>query len=185
MDGASDATPAAPPIPPVSAPELLARRLPAEAAGFTRGALVPIRQPQVGVEQAYATPGRTAAAFVQVLRPAGGEQLPQGTSSPAVQQEYQRSVTEAERGTGPHRRLRVANEFNEPEADPIFRCAELEGTYGRQPVQSMICVGAAGGQLLRVRASMPRRTPALADSRAFLREIVSSMRNVPTPPEGG
>jgi hypothetical protein len=96
-----------------------------------------------------------------------------------VQGEYQRSIAEAVRGAGQHRRLTVIREVNQPEDNPLFRCAELEGTYGRQPVQSMICVGAAGGQLLRVRASMPRRDPPLADPRAFLRDIVAALRVMP------
>lgn len=168
------------PIPVASAPELLARRLPTEAAGFQRGATVPLRQPHPGVEVAYATPGRTAAGFVQVLRPpTDPAALPDGIEAPAVQSEYQRSIAEAARGAGQHRRLRVVNEMNQPEENPLFRCAELEGTYGRQPVTSMICVGAAGGQLLRLRASMPRRDPPLADPRAFLRDIVAGLRVLP------
>lgn len=168
------------PIPTVSAPELLAQRLPSQAASFQRGATAPVRQPHQGVEVAYATPGRTAAGFVQVLRPPGGrDALPDGIESPAVQAEYQRSITEAARGAGPHRRLTVIREVNHPENNPLFRCAELEGTYGRQPVQSMICVGAAGGQLLRLRVSMPRRDPPLADSRAFLRDMIAALRVLP------
>lgn len=169
------------PIPTASAPELMAQRLPAQAGSFQRGATVPLRQPLPGVEVAYATPGRTAAAFVQVLRPPGegASTLADGTESPTVQGEYQRSVAEAARGAGAHRRLTVIREVNQPETNPLFRCAELEGTYGRQPVQSMICVGGAGGQLLRLRASMPRRDPPLADSRAFLRDIVAAIRVAP------
>jgi len=165
------------PIPVASAPELLAQRLPSQAAGFQRGATVPLRQPFPGVEVAYATPGRTAAGFVQVLRaPGDTASAPDGIQAPAVQAEYQRSITEAARGAGAHRRLTVVREVSHPEENPLFRCAELEGTYGRQPVQSMICVGAAGGQLLRLRVSMPRRNPPLADSRAFLSEIVAALR---------
>lgn len=166
------------PIPTASAPEAMAQRLPAQAASFQRGATVPLRQPLPGVEVAYATPGRTAAAFVQILRPPGEgtSTLSDGTESATVQGEYQRSIAEAARGAGPHRRLTVIREANLPEDNPLFRCAELEGTYGRQPVQSVICVGGAGGQLLRLRASMPRRDPPLADLRAFLRDIVAALR---------
>lgn len=181
MDDSPPAVPLPPaPIPTASGPELLAQRLPSQAASFQKGATVPVRQPFPGVEVAYATPGRTAAGFVQVLRPSGGgESLPDGIESPAVQGEYQRSIADAARGAGPHRRLTVIRELSQPENNPLFRCAELEGTYGRQPVQSMICVGAAGGQLLRVRASMPRRDPPVADSRAFLRDIIAALRVLP------
>jgi hypothetical protein len=182
MDTAPSGRPSLPsaPVPVASAPERLAERLPSQAAGFQKGAAQPLRQPSPGVEVAYATPGRTAAGFVQVLRPPGdGAALPDGIGSPSVQAEYQRFVAEVVRGAGAHRRLAVVREVNQPEGDPLFRCAELEGTYGRQPVQSMICVGAAGGQLLRLRTSMARRDPPLADSRAFLREIVAALRMRP------
>ncbi|MDB5416041.1 MAG: hypothetical protein JWR10_4376 [Rubritepida sp.] len=164
------------PIPVATAPELLARRLPAEAASFRRGATTPVRQPSPGVEVAYATNGRTAAGFVQVLRPPGEDALPDGIESAAAQAEYQRSIAEAVRGAGQHRRLRVIAEVNHPENNPLFHCAEMEGTYGRQAVQSMTCVGGAGGQLLRIRVSMPQHEPALADPRAFLRDITAALR---------
>ncbi len=179
MEGASPEGGAAAvaPVRAVSAPEALAQRLPSQAAGFQRGATVPTAQPLPGVEVAYATPSRVAAAFVQVLRPPSA--VTDGTGSPAVEEEFQRSIADAARGSGPHRRLRVVREANQPARSPLLRCAELEGTYGRQPVQSTICVGAAGGQLLRLRVSMPRRDPAPADTRAFLAEIVAALRATP------
>nr|WP_314073511.1 hypothetical protein [uncultured Roseococcus sp.] len=179
MDGATpEGGASAPaPVPVVSAPEALAQRLPSQAAGFQRGATVPTSQPLPGVEVAYATPSRTAAGFVQVLR--APSQVTDGIGSPAVEAEYQRSIADAARGAGPHRRLQVVREANRPEGGALFRCADLEGTYGRQPVQSTICVGAAGGQLLRLRVSMPRRDPAPADARGFLNEIVAALRTAP------
>jgi hypothetical protein len=40
----------------------------------------------------------------------------------------------------------------------------------------MLCVGAAAGQLLRVRVSMPRRDFPAADSQAFLAAIAAALR---------
>jgi hypothetical protein len=162
-------------VPVVSAPARLAERLPAQAGTFQRGATSPIEQPLPGVEVAYATAGRSAAGFVQVVRPPS-EAPPDGPGSLVAQDEYQRMVAAAQRGAGPHRRLRVVQESDQPPAAPLFRCAHLEGTYGRTPVTSTSCVGAAGGQLLRLRVSMPRRDPPAADPRAFISDIAAALR---------
>ena len=66
--------------------------------------------------------------------------------------------------------------MGESERAGLFRCADLEGSYGRQPVQSMICVGAAAGQMIRIRLSMPRRDTPAADTSAFLSAIAASVR---------
>lgn len=166
---------ATPPVPVVSAPARLAERLPAQASTFQRGATAPIEQPLPGVEVAYATAGRSAAGFVQVVRPPS-EAPPDGPGSLVVQDEYQRMLTAAQRGAGPHRRLRLVQESDQPPGAPLFRCADLEGTYGRTPVTSTSCVGAAGGQLLRLRVSMPRRDPPAADPRAFIRAVTAALR---------
>ena len=163
------------PVPVVSAPARLAERLPARAGSFQRGSSAALDQPLPGVEVSYATAGRSAAGFVQVLRPPAAAP-PDGPGSPLVQEEYQRDLSVAQRGSGPHRRLRLLQESDQPPGAPLFRCAELEGTYGRTAVTSTTCVGAAGGQLLRLRISMPRRDPPLADPRAFIREITAALR---------
>jgi hypothetical protein len=167
--------PATAPVPVVSAPQRLAERLPAQAASFQRGTTANIDQPLPGVEVPYATAGRSAAGFVQVLRPPTVAP-PDGPGSLVVQDEYQRVVTAAQRGSGPHRRLRLVQESDQPPGQPLFRCADLEGAYGRTAVTSTTCVGAAGGQLLRLRVSMPRRDPPLADPRAFIRDITEALR---------
>ncbi len=163
------------PVPVVSAPARLAERLPAQAGSFQRGMTATIEQPLAGVEVPFATPGRTAAGFVQVLRPPAVAP-PDGPGSLVVQDEYQRMVTAAQRGSGPHRRLRLVQESEQPPGAPLFRCADLEGAYGRTAVTSTTCVGAAGGQLLRLRVSMPRRDPPAADPRAFIRDITAALR---------
>jgi hypothetical protein len=171
-----DASVATGPVPRADAPAALANRLPASAAGFQRGATVPVTQPQSGTEVNYATEGRRAAAFVQVLAPVAATPPNDGPNDPEAQSEFQRWVAESARGQGPARRLSVASEFHEPPSAPLMRCAAMEGTYGRQPVQSLVCVGAAGGHMLRIRASMPRHTPPVADPRAFVREVAAALR---------
>lgn len=167
--------PATAPVPVVSAPQRLAERLPAQAGSFQRGTTASIDQPLPGVEVPYSTQGRTAAGFVQVLRPPSVAP-PDGPGSLVVQEEYQRMVAAAQRGAGPHRRLRLVQESDQPPGAPLFRCADLEGAYGRTAVTSTTCVGAAGGQLLRLRVSMPRRDPPAADPRAFIRDITEALR---------
>jgi hypothetical protein len=163
------------PSPSSPPPQRLAERLPARAGSFQRGTTAAIDQPLPGVEVPYATPGRSAAGFVQVLRPPSVAP-PDGPGSLVVQDEYQRVVAAAQRGSGPHRRLRLVQESDQPPGQPLFRCADLEGAYGRTAVTSTTCVGAAGGQLLRLRVSMPRRDPPLADPRAFIRDITAALR---------
>jgi hypothetical protein len=148
--------------------EAVAARLPEAAGVFTRGATVPVRQPMEGLEVNYATLGRRAAAFVQVVRPVSG------AADAVAVAEYVRWRTETSTGERPGRRLSIVQEFEEA-AGPGFRCAAMEGSYGRQPVQSMVCVGAHGGHVLRVRVSMMRDTPPAADARAFLRDVAVAL----------
>lgn len=120
---------------------------------------------------AYATANRQAAGFVQVLR--ANAALPDGAASPAVQAEFTRWRDAAAHEGGRNRRLNVVGEREEA---GMFRCAELEGNYGRQPVRSTVCAGAAGGQLLRLRLTQPRRDPPAADAAAFVREVAAALR---------
>jgi hypothetical protein len=160
----------------VAPAEALAERLPASAAGFQRGSTAVVSGERSGREVAYATQGRTAraAGFVQVVTFA--TPLADGPASPEAMAEFSRWRQEAAEGSGPNRRLRETAQFDAPAANPLLRCAELEGNYGRQAVQSMVCVGAAGGQMLRLRVAMPRRDPPVAQPRAFAEEIAASLR---------
>ena len=124
-----------------------------------------------GREVAYATSNRQAAAFVQVLRPAAA--LPDGAASPEARAEFARWRDTATTEGGRNRRLRVVGETDEAN---LFRCAQMEGTYGRTPMRSTICVGAAGGQLLRLRLTQQRLEPPPADDRAFIAAIAEALR---------
>lgn len=139
-------------------PEALARLLPAEAGGLRRGTEAPLDNG--GREVAYATPGRTAAAVVELLAAARGG--------------HAQFVAQSADGGGPHRRLREVGGFREG----ALQCAELEGAYGRhQPVRSLVCTGEAGtAAQVRLRVSMPRRDPPAADARAFARAIAAALR---------
>lgn len=148
--------------------EAIAARLPDASAGFTRGATVPVLRPMEGLEVNYATPGRRAAGFVQIVRPEAG------ATDAAATAEYARWRSETSTGERPGRRMSIVEEFQEA-AGPGFRCAAMEGSYGRQPVQSLVCVGTRAGNVLRVRVSMMRDTPPAADPRAFLRDVARAL----------
>lgn len=151
-----------------ASPSALAAALPASADSFQRGATVPVRQPMEGLEVNYSTPNRRGAAFVQVVRPESG-------AAPAVAAaEYTRWLAEVTTGERPGRRLRVVQEFTEA-GGPGLRCAALEGSYGRQPVESTFCVGAAGPHVLRLRATMMREGAPAGDARVFMAEMARSL----------
>ena len=150
-----------PPPPAISTADALLGRLPAELGGFSRGSTTPVTEPVAGSEVAYATINRGIAGYVQVLGPAEPDAAPG---------ELQRFVAAV--ATGSSRRMRQR-------AQPSlggFTCAELEGTYGRQAVESLACAGAFGGQLVRLRLTMVRRGDRMADARAFAEGIAAALR---------
>jgi len=165
------AAPAATP-PRAGSAEALAGALPAQAGAFARGATVPVRQPMEGLEVNYATPNRRGAAFVQVVRPAEGGA--QGGAPAVAVSEYARWLAEVSTGARPGRRLTLVQEFAEP-AGPGLRCAALEGRYGREPVQSTLCVGASGGHVLRLRVSSIRDAVPAAEARSFMTEVAQAL----------
>ncbi|MBL6455548.1 hypothetical protein JMJ55_09460 [Belnapia sp. T6] len=162
-----------PAAPPPSA-AALAARLPAEAAGFQRGATTTL--PGDGRETGYRTTGRTAAgATVEITRP-GEAALPEGTDSPDAAAAFARLVEEATR-PAPQRRLRAETRFALPEgASPALQCVETSGAYGRERVRGLLCAGGVSGGILRLRVTMPQRDPAPADPRAFALAILDALR---------
>lgn len=162
--------------PPAAAPQLLAARLPEEAAGFRRGATLPLPQRLEGTEVAYASRGRVAAGAILELYRLPEGPVPQGTAAPAVQVALAELLEEALRAPG-HRKQRETARLTLPEAaDPGLACAETSGVYGRERVQGLLCAGGLGGGLLRLRVTMPQREPAPADPRAFALAILAALR---------
>jgi hypothetical protein len=139
----------------------LVSRLPAEAAGLRRGQALPLGRGQEGREVAYTSRGRPGAgATVEILGAEGAAAVPGGADSPAVSAALEELLAEALRPQ-PHRRVRERARFSLPEtaaAGPAaLRCAETEGSYGRERVQGLLCAGGFGGRLLRLRLAMPQR----------------------------
>jgi hypothetical protein len=162
--------------PPPATPVVLATRLPDEAAGFRRGATLPLPQRLDGQEVAYATRGRVAAgAILELYRLAEGP-VPSGATSPAAAAALAELLEEALRAPG-HRKQRETSRLVLPtEADPGLACAETTGVYGRERVQGLFCAGGIGGGLLRLRVTMPQREPPPADPRAFATAILAALR---------
>jgi len=158
---ATDAPPAATRL---STADALLARLPDSVGGFRRGATTPLTDPAPGSEVAYATANRAIAGYVQVLRRA--EPLPAGTAAA----ELRRFVAEA--ATGSSRRMRE----RAPPTLAGLDCAELEGTYGRQAVESLACAGVFGGQLVRLRLTMVRRGERMAEARGFAEGVAAALR---------
>jgi hypothetical protein len=181
--------PQAAPAPPGPPPPRLAlgdaaARLPPEAAGFLRGRILPLRAPaqgrepprETGREVAYATGSQQhrAAALVQLL-PAGPD-LPDGPDSPRAVAAFEAELAEQVAGRDRARNLRETGRFPvTANGRPALTCARLAGTFGRQPVEGLVCGGAVGGNLVRLRVSMPSRQPPLADPRAFASAIVAAL----------
>lgn len=164
-----------PPAPRLSLTDANAR-LPAEAAGFRRGQSLPLRSNPRGQEVAYATPAhRQRAAAVVKLLPVGPT-LADGVASPQATAAFEAELNDAVHGPDRARRLRAGARLTLPAGQrPALACAELEGTYGRQPVEGLVCAGAVGGNLVRLRVSMPRQQPSLADAQAFASAIVAAL----------
>lgn len=154
-----------------------AGRLPPEAAGFRRGQTLPAAPPGVGQEVAYATPAarQRAAAVVKLAQVGAG--LADGPASAEAQAAFQAELNDAVQGRDRARQMRETRRFPlEVAGRAVLNCAELAGTFGRQPVEGLVCAGGVGGNLVRLRVSMPRAAPALADAPAFASAIVAALR---------
>jgi hypothetical protein len=149
----------------------LVGRLPESLGDFSRGGTTVMDgATRGGQEIAYATANRALAGFVQVvpqLEPMSEAGLPEA---------LQRFVYDSTANTPIHRRLRERLSVNLPEMQPMLRCSELEGTYGRQPVESLACVGVFGGQLVRLRVSHIRREGRMAEVRGFAELVAATLR---------
>ncbi len=167
---------AVPPAPRLSVQDA-ASRLPDEAAGFRRGQTLPARAPATGQEVTYATPAaRQRAAAVVKLAPVGPD-LPDGAASPAASAAFQAELNDAVQGRDRARHMNETRRFPLMVAGaPALDCAALAGTFGRQPVEGLVCAGGVGGNLVRLRVSMPKVTPSLADAPAFASAIVAALR---------
>jgi hypothetical protein len=143
-----------------------AERLPAEVAGFTRGGTVwhEADRPGFGVTVDYAGPARAAVATVSLYD--RGEALDAAVAE-VIQLAGTRTaqtISERERSAMPV-----------PGSSPLA-CSRLEGTYGRQEVRTLLCIGAAGGRMVKVQVTAPLRPVRPVEAEPFVVGIAQAAR---------
>lgn len=131
-----------------------ADRLPPTVGAFRRGTPAPLPGGGPGREIPYATAGRAIAGHVQV-RP--------GAPADAAA-ELESFVREAAQDAAAHRRVAARSVLT---IGGVWRCAELEGSLGRQPVEGLACAAVHGGNTWRLRMSMARREGRMEEARSF------------------
>ncbi|MGX9963934.1 hypothetical protein ACVFYP_11440 [Roseomonas sp. F4] len=160
--------------------EQVAARLPAEVAAFSRGETIwhERDRPGFGVAVDYAGPGRSAVSTVS-LYDRGEPMVPQDVTSAAIQREFATAVQEAlamaDRRTNQQVTEGVRSELPVPGQAPL-QCVDLRSTYGRQPVQTLLCLGAAAGRFLKVQVTAPVRQVRPVDPMPFVVGIAQAAR---------
>jgi len=158
--------------------EAAAARLPAEAAGFTRGSTVwhERERPGTGASVDYAGPGRAAVATVSVY---DRSQPPLADADPRLGAEFSSAVSEVVTVAGTRTSQQIAESgrttLNVPGGAPLS-CARLDGTYGRQPVNTLVCLGAAAGRYLKVQVTSPSRQVRPVDPMPFIVQVTQAAR---------
>jgi hypothetical protein len=166
-------------VPPL---EAAAARLPANVAGFARGTATWHERERAGqgVSVEYAGPARAAVATVSLYDRAQGA-VAETPGTPRLANEFSDSIAEvvALAGTRTSQQLAEAgrSEVAVPGGAPLS-CARLEGTYGRQQVNTLVCLGVAGGRFLKVQVTSPARQVRPVDPLPFVVEIAQAARGV-------
>jgi hypothetical protein len=158
--------------------EAAAAQLPAEVADFTRGNAVwhERERPGLGVSVDYAGPARAAVATVS-LYDRGQPAVAPG--DPRLAAEFTSAVAEVVElaGTRTSQRLNESerSQLPVPGGEPLS-CARLDGTYGRQQVRTLVCLGAAAGRFLKVQVTAPARPVRPVDPLPFVVGIAQAAR---------
>lgn len=157
-----------------------AERLPDAAAGFTRRDTTWHEQTRagLGVAMDYDGPARSAVSTVS-LYDRGVAAVPDDIDSPALQAEFTAAVTEAVAMAGTRTSQRIVERDRTDVAVPgqaPMRCATLQGTYGRQEVQTLVCLGPAAGRFLKILVTSPSRQVRPVDPVPFVVGIAQAAR---------
>ena len=151
-----------------------AARLPQQAAGFVRGRSIDYERerPGYGTGVDYATPNRAAVATVSLYTKGR-------TSEPSTQDieaELRTAVAEASETAVSGRSARRFSGGQPMSLADGLRCVRLQGSFGRAPVQRLVCVGGAGGRFIRVQVTQPAAGVPGADPNAFAAAMVQAVR---------
>jgi len=158
--------------------EAAVARLPAEVVGFTRGSTVwhERDRPGTGASVEYAGPGRAAVATVSLY---DRSQPPVADSDARLGAEFSSAVSEVVALAGTRTSQQIAESgrttVNVPGGTPLS-CARLDGTYGRQPVNTLVCLGAAAGRYLKIQVTSPARQVRPVDPMPFIVEVTQAAR---------
>lgn len=158
----------------------MADRLPGTVAGFTRRDTTWHEQTRagLGVAMDYDGPARSAVATVSVYD-RGQPDVPNEIDSAALQAEFTAAVSEAVAMAGTRTSQRIAErdrmDVEVPGQAPM-RCATLHGTYGRQEVQTLVCLGPAAGRYLKILVTAPTRQVRPVSPMPFVVGIAQAAR---------
>jgi hypothetical protein len=168
---------------PAAAPtslEAAVARLPASVAEFTRGEVTwhERERPGLGVAADYAGPGRAAVATVS-LYDRGGGPIADDPTAPRMRAEFESAVADAVASAG--RRTSAQLTDRETTILPVpggaaLNCARLDGTYGRQEVRTLVCLGAASGRFMKVQVTSPARPVRAVDPVPFVIGVTQAAR---------
>lgn len=158
--------------------EAAAARLPGEVVSFTRGTSFWLERerPGQGVAVEYAGPSRAAVATVSLYDRGQGVIT---DSDPRLAGEFSAAVAEVVAMAGTRTSQQIAergrSEVAVPGGAPLS-CARLEGTYGRQEMRTLVCLGSAAGRFLKVQVTSPARPVRPVDPMPFIVEIAQAAR---------
>jgi hypothetical protein len=133
-------------------------------------------QPGQGVAVEYAGPSRAAVATVSLYDRGQG---PIADRDSRLAGEFSAAIAEVVVMAGTRTSQQIAererNEVPVPGGAPLS-CARLEGTYGRQDVRTLVCVGSAAGRFLKIQVTSPARPVRPVDPVPFVVEIAQAAR---------
>jgi hypothetical protein len=160
--------------------EAAAARLPASVADFTRGSTTWLERerPGQGVAVDFAGPSRAAVATVS-LYDRGEQGLGMQANDPRLAREFSSAVADvvALAGTRTSQQLaeRERSELPVPGGAPLS-CSRLDGTYGRQEMRTLVCLGTASGRFLKVQVTSPVRQVRPVDPLPFVVQVAQAAR---------
>lgn len=154
--------------------------LPETVAGFTRRDTTWHEQTRagLGVAMDYDGPARSAVSTVSVYD-RGNASVPDDINAAVMQAEFTAAVTEAVAMAGTRTSHRIAERDRTDVAVPgqqPMRCATLLGTYGRQEVQTLVCVGPAAGRFLKILVTSPSRQVRPVNPMPFVVGVAQAAR---------
>ena len=170
-----------------------AAALPAELAGWRRGAVTDFAQSPGGADLGASVEYRPIIGGPGVatvyLYDRGRTGLPEGVASAEVAGEIRAAVGEVE-AVGPLRRFQVAGRGAETDIPghggrPGLRCEPLLLAFeGGNRADSYVCVGVVGGHFLKLRMTLPASAEALSGKvvMAFGEALLAMVQPMPPPP---